>query len=586
MTDRFKRFTPKSDNSNEIISADHVNELQTVSESTQKGLFQMRDSEFLSGALFVLNHHRSLNKMWADVFENTAKIDIAKSKNVVFSEPEQAIIFPEGSISTEGVIYSSTYSNPSSAVIKKVLPMVRGTLPAGTEIIFSVSNNTIDWFEPDLSSPEPFIIPTDGSKLKMRATFLRSDITKSPRLEAWAVLYRDPTLEQIEMPDGTKIVIGDPDNTDPTDTVVNIYHRQLLGIGADDHHPQEHAHDGADGSGLVSHASLQDVGEDDHHNKDHQHGVDGIAPVELATDVVGTLSEENLSHRVWTGQPGFTGLYFDPKMGDRLTYVKTPEEETYLFYDLINERLDHTITIFRGVATYEQLLYGPYTDSTGQTNVIFKGTEKTQHDATDDMIRMEIEKLTTPKAVKNLIASNPGSGNTISLTWAVSPEHDIAGYNVYISGGSLSWSRMNTTGLVVSPSYAAVGLTNGVEYQFKVTAVDLSGYESPDSVVVRGTPSVVDLIAPAAPASLYASASGTVLSMVWAMNTEPDIAKYFVYRSSTGVEGTFMKVATINHPATTHADSGLAAGTYYYRVTAIDISGNESVVSSTTAATL
>ncbi|WP_421021343.1 hypothetical protein, partial [Klebsiella pneumoniae] len=117
--------------------------------------------------------------------------------------------------------------------------------------------------------------------------------------------------------------------------------------------PQEHSHDGSDGSGTVSHKHLTEVGPDDHHPKAHYHGEDGVPYVQLESDVVGTLPVENLSYQVWTGKPGKTGLYFDPQLGDRLVYVKSPDDETYLFYDLQNDRLSHTINIVQGIAVWE-----------------------------------------------------------------------------------------------------------------------------------------------------------------------------------------------------------------------------------------
>lgn len=43
----------------------------------------------------------------------------------------------------------------------------------------------------------------------------------------------------------------------------------------DGHHPESHAHDGVDGSGILSHANLSNVLQDDHHNRAHTHGDGG-----------------------------------------------------------------------------------------------------------------------------------------------------------------------------------------------------------------------------------------------------------------------------------------------------------------------
>lgn len=50
-----------------------------------------------------------------------------------------------------------------------------------------------------------------------------------------------------------------------------VAHANLTGITADDHHNQLHSHDGLDGSGTVPHANLTGITENDHHNRQHDH---------------------------------------------------------------------------------------------------------------------------------------------------------------------------------------------------------------------------------------------------------------------------------------------------------------------------
>ncbi|MNO98562.1 Fibronectin type III domain protein [compost metagenome] len=311
----------------------------------------------------------------------------------------------------------------------------------------------------------------------------------------------------------------------------------------------------------------------------------------LDTDVVGTLGMQHLSVQVWLGKPGQTGLFRDPKLGDRLVYVKTPDDETYLFYDLTNEgRLDHTITIRAGVAAWETLLYGPYINSTGATETVMLGTEKTEYDATDDIIRKEIEKVTAPDQVKGIAASDPQTGGSIEVTWAANVEHDLAGYNVYISTNSgTTWAKVNTTGLIPDLVYVVGGLIDGNTYWFKVTAVDTTGYESIDSAVVYAVPTLLDTIPPAKPASLNALGGNGLgsVQLSWAGVADADLATYALYRSPTGIPGSFLKIATINQPTTTYTDTGgiVAGSDYYYYVTAVDTTGNESDASGTVMAT-
>lgn len=485
---RFIRFDRKEDNVGQIISANDINELQSVSEQQQTEMFKQQDEQFLDKALFVLNNHRSLNQLWVDIFSDVSKIDLPKSQNLIFSDSEKAVTFAQGSLELEGVLYSSTYINPNGSNIKKVILMARATVPEGSSIRFEVSNNGADYHPITPGTSEPFEIPSDGQRLKLRAIFTRNHEGLFPRLEAWAALFRDPQLDIVELPNGDKVVIGDPDKGD-YDNFVNIKHSQLLQIGPDDHHPQKHSHDGDDGSGLVSHMHLTDIGPDDHHPKDHQHGVDGIAPVNLTTDVVGTLGTQFMSHQVWTGRPGQTGLFFDPKLDDKLVYVKTPDDETYLFYDKVENRLSHTITIRRGVAVWETLIFGEYINSKNQSTIVLKGTESKHYDATADEIRIEIEKVTAPSKPQNLQVLPAANPNELLIRWDPNVEHDILGYDVFMSTSPTgTFTKLNTVGYITGTDYIMTGLTPGTRYYFYIVATDTYGYESVKSDVVNGTP--------------------------------------------------------------------------------------------------
>lgn len=580
---RYVRFEPKMDDANQVISADDINLIQDASERTQQGIFRAQDRDFLDKALFILEHHRGVNGLWLDMFENVSKIDLPKTQNLVFSEVEQGIVFPDTSDVTQGVVYSKPYINPNSTNMKKVMVIASGFIPAGTSITIEISNNDVDWYELPLSDSELFEIPTNGSKLTMRATLRRVTGVQSPRLDAWALLYYDVKSDIIDMPDGSQVIIADP--TDPTDyeDIVKIMHHQLMGIGPNDHHPQEHTHDGTDGSGTISHDSLTDIGEDDHHSKDHIHGEDGVSAIDLSTDsVIGTLPTENLSYQVWTGKPGKTGLYFDPMLGDRLVYVKTPDDETYLFYDLVNDRLSHTITIRQGIAVWETMLYGEYINSLGETTVVLQGTNKEMFDATDPMIQNELDKITAPDVPAGLIATDPGTGGTIDLSWTPNGELDLSGYNVFRStDGGITWTQLNLSGVINTPAYTVTGLTNGMSYLFAVTAIDSLGYQSARSAAVEGIPTQADTIAPLQVQNVnISSLGGGGVKLEWNANIETDLANYYVYRSFSGATGTFTKIQTVAAPANNFTQSGLIVGNqYFYYVTAVDTNGNESVPS-------
>jgi chitodextrinase len=176
---------------------------------------------------------------------------------------------------------------------------------------------------------------------------------------------------------------------------------------------------------------------------------------------------------------------------------------------------------------------------------------------------------TAPAAPTGLTAT--AGDSQVSLDWADSPESDFSHYNVYRNGVK-----------VASPSGSAhtdTGLTNGTTYDYYVTAVDTSGNESAKSASVSATPQAsADIMPPAAPTGLTATAGDAQVSLDWADNPSGDgVDHYNVYRNDT-------KVASPTTSA--YTDTGLTNETQYtYQVTAVDVAGNESAKSSSVSAT-
>ena len=74
----------------------------------------------------------------------------------------------------------------------------------------------------------------------------------------------------------------------------------------------------------------------------------------------------------------------------------------------------------------------------------------------------------------------------LELSWAISPETDIAGYNVYRSEQEgTQGSRVNTDQLL-TPAFRDMNTQSGHRYFYTVTAVDRAGNESPASSAASG----------------------------------------------------------------------------------------------------
>ena len=95
-----------------------------------------------------------------------------------------------------------------------------------------------------------------------------------------------------------------------------------------------------------------------------------------------------------------------------------------------------------------------------------------------------------PAAPQGLIAVlAPAQGNVparIELSWAISPETDLAGYNVYrTEQAGVTPTRLNRE-LLLTPAFRDMNVQSGHVYLYTVTAVDNSGNESASSTAVSG----------------------------------------------------------------------------------------------------
>ena len=87
-----------------------------------------------------------------------------------------------------------------------------------------------------------------------------------------------------------------------------------------------------------------------------------------------------------------------------------------------------------------------------------------------------------------------------------------------------------------------------------------------------------DTYPPKPPAEVTAISSGQGISLVWLPNTEADLAGYWVYRS--GLDKKFQRLQDQLLMTASIIDKSVEKGqTYFYRVKAVDLNGNESELS-------
>ncbi len=98
----------------------------------------------------------------------------------------------------------------------------------------------------------------------------------------------------------------------------------------------------------------------------------------------------------------------------------------------------------------------------------------------------------------------------------------------------------------------------------------------------------VDTVPPLAPTAWQPRADVGIAVLRWARNTETDLAGYNLYRYDPNPQNQNSYIAVTSQPMADNSYSvdGLTPGvTYYFRTTAVDMSGNESGYSQVMAVT-
>jgi len=203
------------------------------------------------------------------------------------------------------------------------------------------------------------------------------------------------------------------------------------------------------------------------------------------------------------------------------------------------------------------------TDSVSYTNIPYMSQIVKMNLAT------LIEVAESPGPVESLQVVDAGDGEKLYLSWAPLLENNLVEYKVYYGTQSGVYTDTHTVPLTIN-SDTLRNLQTGVPYYMAVTAVNNLGKESFYKIEIVGTPHAI----PQAPSGLTAQTGYFKINLSWQPNQEADLAYYKVYRSTTSDSG-YDSIAT-GIKGLSYLDSTVQGGWYYYCVTAVDTSGNES----------
>src|SRR5690606_5439797 len=143
------------------------------------------------------------------------------------------------------------------------------------------------------------------------------------------------------------------------------------------------------------------------------------------------------------------------------------------------------------------------------------------------------------------------------------------------SNGGISWTATFTP-------------TANIEEAANVVTLDMTDVTDAAGNAGTGTTEsnnyAIDTKTPETPTGLVADFGNMQNVLSWTANTDADLASYRVY-GGTSANPTAV-LATVTAPAVIYTHTGLTNGTtYYYHITAVDLVGNESEISSEVSAT-
>ncbi|MFQ6617612.1 MAG: FlgD immunoglobulin-like domain containing protein, partial [Fidelibacterota bacterium] len=178
-----------------------------------------------------------------------------------------------------------------------------------------------------------------------------------------------------------------------------------------------------------------------------------------------------------------------------------------------------------------------------------------------------------PLPPKNFYISGWGE-DYIDLTWSISEEEDVLGYNVYRSPARDGpYDKINPELFIDQYAYRDSMLTNTAEYWYIIRTVDKTlqeGPQSPEIMEIAGRP-----YTPAKPRIV--SQSGNKIDFEWDNHPQKDVIGYNLYGRVYGKEERF-RINDALIKDTTYS-AVLSTNAYYISLTAVDSTNVESYYS-------
>lgn len=208
------------------------------------------------------------------------------------------------------------------------------------------------------------------------------------------------------------------------------------------------------------------------------------------------------------------------------------------------------------VVTGDRVLAGGAPVSGGGTNIIQRTEDVPYFAAGTAQYVFDAGETATWQSQSATVNAPPGTA--VQIRWAASNDR-------------WSWSGWTTDFATLQPS-------RYLKVEFALSTQDVTTTPRVSNFSVTYSVAGGDTTPPAAPQGLWTSPGDGQVTLAWNANGEPDLAGYNVYLSADGANYGKSNGAPV--VGTGYAVTGLTNGTvYYFKVTALDTSGNESPAS-------
>ena len=177
-----------------------------------------------------------------------------------------------------------------------------------------------------------------------------------------------------------------------------------------------------------------------------------------------------------------------------------------------------------------------------------------------------------------------GAVGKATLAWSAASDNvAVVRYNVHRSSSAgFIPSLGNRIAQPTGTGY--VDTTSPGSYFYKVTAEDAAGNIGPASNEAAATVSA-DTTPPSAPTGLAATVTGSTVNLSWnAASDDVGVGRYNLHRGSSAGFIPSLGNRIAQPTGLSYADSGLATGSYFYKLTAEDAAGNIGPASNEAAA--